>query len=87
MDKKPIPCPFCGGSATLCLDADGTKKLRALACVVVCRLCGAQTGPCVNASQAIDAWNRRTDGIDPTRLAELKEAELEGRVRILRKKT
>lgn len=85
MDGIPIPCPFCGGSASVTEDLGAVKDTqgRRWAFTVVCDSCAASSGLCWSVIQAIDAWNRWTDGIDPTRLAELKEAELEGRVRIL----
>ena len=82
-------CPFCGGSASATEDPEAVKDTQGKrwAFTVVCDSCAASSGLCWSVTQAIDAWNRWTGGIDPTRLAELKEAELEGRVRILRKKT
>ena len=48
--EKPLPCPFCGGTAILY--AEGIPYVR-------CVNCGTQTTAYQTPAEAIAAWNRR----------------------------
>ena len=50
------PCPFCGHSAKLVED-EGAYKVFCLGAH-----CDAQYGWCGTAKQAVNGWNRRTEG-------------------------
>ncbi len=55
-NKELLPCPFCGGEATLtssCAD-DGDN-------VVECTKCNYELGYYANPKMAIKAWNERVD--------------------------
>ena len=51
-DAKLLPCPFCGGEATI----DGVKIARAF---VQCVGCDVETPEYGTAKKATAAWNRR----------------------------
>lgn len=65
-----LPCPFCGGFATVssAVDASITPKVERWNAVALCRSCGA-TGPSVvgathteGIANAWAAWDRRAGG-------------------------
>mgnify|MGYP006390666923 FL=1 len=56
MNKKLLPCPFCGGDA---------ESLEIFPHVLVrCKYCGANTGLCSRLTDAIDYWNTRSHPLD-----------------------
>ena len=54
-DKKLLPCPFCGGNATIS-KYPGFYMAR-------CLKCGVETNVFAMKEQAVDAWNTRTNTI------------------------
>lgn len=56
MNKKLLPCPFCGG------DAESLDLFPRV--IVTCKICGANTGFCYRLTDAIDYWNTRSYPLD-----------------------
>ena len=66
MKKEILPCPFCGGEATIVKDVFCDNELT----YVVCQNCGANTGDCGDSEdEAVRKWNTR-DGWYPGRPVE-----------------
>lgn len=65
-----LPCPFCGGAATL--NASGLFDMNYQ---VMCDICYAATGHCKNADKIKEVWNTRHDPVKAELLEALKEAE------------
>ena len=69
------PCPFCGSmtaptvmnesEALFNIDADGEDMSMVVCCAAKKFGCGASTGFCDTAEQAVEAWNRRASGWIP----------------------
>ena len=53
-EKKPLPCPFCGGEAEVV-----TPSISQVA-YVRCKECRVLSMLCNTKAEAIAAWNRRT---------------------------
>lgn len=69
-----LPCPFCGGSATI---IDG-KMVKGHGCYVECTDCHVSIFRCPDApadsrSAAIAAWNTRATGWQPIATAPREE--------------
>ena len=52
-----LPCPFCGGPATLAVDAWNSRVKS-----VVCDDCHAEGPARPKGEDAVALWNRRMDG-------------------------
>lgn len=52
-DEKPLPCPFCGGNASV------IEVMNYTAVAVRCDSCHATSGNYDTKAEAIAAWNRR----------------------------
>jgi Lar family restriction alleviation protein len=65
MTDKLLPCPFCGGDATLSSDSNVEHDREIRYWIVRCQkaLCDASVGESCNFSRelAIDKWNSRAD--------------------------
>ena len=72
MSDKLLPCPFCGGEARIMLEEEDMPDNSFHN--VYCMNCGAQFW--VNSkSEAIKAWNNRTQPNEPLTLSELLEMD------------
>ncbi len=69
MSEKLLPCPFCGGNKISVWD-----KSRYDVCVR-CDKCDAQTDWLPTISDAITAWNNRTQPNEPLTLEQLKRMD------------
>lgn len=56
-----LPCPFCGGKASVSCDPDGTVDTmgRVWAYTLVCQKCCATSGLLFSQIMAIGKWNNR----------------------------
>ena len=63
MPNKLKPCPFCGGEAEL-LDENGKEDMFFVQCKNIWKGCKvlAFTHDYLTEQEAIEAWNRRTEG-------------------------
>ena len=74
MNKKMLPCPFCGGAATVRANEyyDGANTFY-----IYCASCGVQQMTTkIRTDEAIAAWNRRAQPAnEPLTLEQLKQMD------------
>lgn len=65
---KLLPCPFCGGEASL--DLDGARRgTPRQSCIVVCLDCGARRESSDEGDLSGSAWNKRHLAVTPVAAA------------------